>query len=58
VANHFGVGGGFFEGGNEELGGFHRVRLIQAGASGKHPTDSFVTPCIMDTIKKFEVDYA
>jgi hypothetical protein len=34
VADHFGVGRGFFEGGNEELGGFHRGGLTLQGDQG------------------------
>ena len=43
MAGNFGVGRCFFEGGNEELGGFHRVAFAALGAraAGK------MRPCIM-----------
>ena len=44
LRHHFGVGGRFFERGNEELGGFHRTRP-RAGRAGEFASPESVTSC-------------
>jgi len=56
VAHHFSVGRGFFEGGNEELGGFHRAGFQSMQTC---PLAAREAPCIMDTVQKIlGFDYA
>ena len=47
VADHLGIGGGFLEGGNEELGGFHRT---QSGWRGCTTLAAHQAACIMDAV--------
>jgi hypothetical protein len=48
MADHFSIGGRFFEGGNEEFGSFHgRAREIEVRAI---PLDTQRSLCIMDTV--------
>lgn len=47
VADHLGVRRRFLEGGNKELGGFHRLRQRASGCS---PLAALKAPCIMDTV--------
>ena len=60
VTGDFGVGRGFFEGGNQELGGFHALVRIARGSekSWVEPLDASRLLCIMASVEILRFDYA